>query len=72
MYCSPQAVVTLRRQYRMAAPIMSLSNTLVYRGQLVAGDAAVADARLHLPRPAALDQVNQLPPVLPCGHTLLL
>jgi len=46
---SLQAVVTLRRQYRMAADIMSLSNTLVYSGALLCGSDAVAGGRLQLP-----------------------
>lgn len=50
----PQAVVALRRQYRMAAPIMALPNELVYGGQLRAGSEAVAAARLELPDPGAL------------------
>ncbi|MEW5306154.1 MAG: hypothetical protein WDW36_008641 [Sanguina aurantia] len=45
----PQAVVTLRRQYRMCAAVMSLSNALVYNGALLCGSGEVANARLHLP-----------------------
>lgn len=45
----PQAVVTLRRQYRMAAPIMALSNTLVYNGALMCGSEAVAQRTMQLP-----------------------
>ncbi len=44
-----QAVVTLRRQYRMAAPIMSLSNTLIYSGALQCGSESVATQQLTLP-----------------------
>lgn len=47
--CSLQAVVTLRCQYRMAADIMLLANTLVYNGALQAGNAEVASATMHLP-----------------------
>eukprot|EP00798_Chlamydomonas_sp_ICE-L_P015376 gene15376-21461_t len=45
----PQAVVTLRRQYRMAADIMLLSNRLVYNGVLQCGSDEVAMAKLNLP-----------------------
>jgi hypothetical protein len=45
----PQAVVALESQYRMAAPIMSLANELVYNQQLRCGSAAVAAQRLRLP-----------------------
>ncbi|KAF5826217.1 AAA domain-containing protein [Dunaliella salina] len=44
----PQAIVTLRRQYRMAADIMALSNELVYNGTLLCGSESVARSRLHL------------------------
>ena len=43
-----QAVVALREQYRMAADIMLLANTIVYDGQLRCGAEAVADATLDL------------------------
>ena len=43
-----QAVVALREQYRMAADIMLLANTIVYDGQLRCGAQAVADASLDL------------------------
>ncbi|GLC59371.1 hypothetical protein PLESTB_001479200 [Pleodorina starrii] len=52
----PQAVVTLRSQYRMAADIMALSNSLVYNGRMLCGNDAVAGAALHLPYLAALAQ----------------
>ena len=45
-----QAVVTLRRQYRMNEDIMSLSNALVYSGAMRCGSEQVANARLRLPR----------------------
>lgn len=45
----PQAVVTLKAQHRMCAPIMTLSNELTYDRQLRAATAAVAAARLQLP-----------------------
>ena len=43
-----QTVVILQSQYRMAADIMLLANTIVYRGQLRCGAASVADAMLDL------------------------
>ncbi|GIL70908.1 hypothetical protein Vretifemale_1573, partial [Volvox reticuliferus] len=45
----PQAVVTLRSQYRMAADIMALSNSLVYNGRMLCGSTTVAEATLRLP-----------------------
>jgi DNA replication ATP-dependent helicase Dna2 len=50
---SPQAVVTLRTQYRMAADIMDISNALVYNGGMRCGSDAVARGcmRLSLPDP---------------------
>lgn len=60
-----QAVVALREQYRMAADIMLLANTIVYDGQLKCGAQAVADASLDLqvapsqmPQPAWLLQAS--------------
>ena len=47
----PRAVCRLRRQYRMAADIMAVSNALIYGGQLRCGSEAVASAALHLPQP---------------------
>lgn len=44
-----QAVVTLRAQHRMAAPIMALANAAVYGGALTAASPAVARRRLALP-----------------------
>ncbi|GFR43783.1 hypothetical protein Agub_g4899 [Astrephomene gubernaculifera] len=45
----PQAVVTLRSQYRMAADIMALSNELVYNGRMLCGSDRVATAMINLP-----------------------
>lgn len=45
----PDAVVELRRQYRMCSDIMSLSNELVYGGRLECGTEAVANQELKLP-----------------------
>jgi DNA replication ATP-dependent helicase Dna2 len=44
-----QAVITLRRQYRMAADIMAISNRLIYSGALLCGSQAVAQGRMALP-----------------------
>eukprot|EP00983_Pelagomonas_calceolata_P133675 1161984-Pelagomonas_calceolata.AAC.6 len=49
-----RAIVTLRRQYRMAADIMALSNELVYNGTLLCGSESVAKGRLHLTRWCAM------------------
>ncbi|KXZ52798.1 hypothetical protein GPECTOR_8g185 [Gonium pectorale] len=54
----PQAVVTLRSQYRMAADIMALSNALVYNGRMLCGNELVANATLHLPRLHMLSAVG--------------
>ena len=43
-----QAVVALSMQYRMAADIMLLANTIVYGGQLTCGSEAVAAGSLAL------------------------
>ena len=52
-----QAVVSLREQFRMNTDIMSLSNTLVYSGQLRCGSQAVAEGVLLLPCPPAAGEV---------------
>ncbi|KAK9846251.1 hypothetical protein WJX81_000082 [Elliptochloris bilobata] len=44
----PQAITTLRTQYRMAGSIMNLANHLVYNGQLRCASADVARAVLPL------------------------
>ena len=61
-----QAVVTLRRQYRMNEDIMSLSNALVYSGAMRCGSEQVARARLHLPRYHGLLSVG-----VPGGETVV-
>ena len=43
-----QAAVALSTQYRMAADIMLLANTIVYGGQLTCGSEAVAARSLAL------------------------
>lgn len=68
----PAAVVALRHQYRMNADIMSLSNTLIYEGQLVCGSDAVAKRRLTMPNPNALESLHpiHLSPQIPATTTL--
>jgi DNA replication ATP-dependent helicase Dna2 len=43
----PEAVATLGKQYRMCEDIMSLSNALIYNGQLRCGSEAVAKRMLQ-------------------------
>lgn len=45
----PEAVASLGRQYRMCEDIMSLSNALIYGGQLRCGSSIVARRSLQLP-----------------------
>lgn len=44
----PEAVATLGKQYRMCEDIMSLSNVLIYNGQLRCGNEAVAQRTLSV------------------------
>lgn len=44
----PQAVATLGKQYRMCEDIMSLSNELIYNGQLRCGNDAVAQRTINI------------------------
>lgn len=50
----PDAVAALGRQYRMCEEIMSLSNALIYDGQLRCGNDAVAQRTLEINDPSAL------------------
>lgn len=54
----PQAVVNLATQYRMSEDIMSLSNELIYKGQLKCGTAEIAKQVLHIPDIAGLDKMH--------------
>ncbi|KAI1896982.1 hypothetical protein AGOR_G00100520 [Albula goreensis] len=54
--CHRDAVVQLTVQYRMNSKIMSLSNTLVYGGQLECGSEQTARALLQLPAWGTLEQ----------------
>ena len=58
----PAAVAELRAQYRMAADVMAICNTLVYDGALRCADDGVASAALELPRLASLPPI---PPAQP-------
>ena len=49
-----EAVATLGKQYRMCEDIMSLSNTLIYSGQLRCGNDIVAQRTLQVAEPSAL------------------
>lgn len=52
----PESVVNLAHQYRMCEDIMTLSNTLIYDGQLRCGTEAVRTRQLHIPKMEALRQ----------------
>ncbi|GAA0147626.1 RNA helicase [Lithospermum erythrorhizon] len=43
----PQAISALRSQYRMCAPIMELSNALIYGNRLRCGSSDIANAKLQ-------------------------
>ncbi|KAI6714596.1 hypothetical protein JHW43_002860 [Diplocarpon mali] len=45
----PGSVVNLEHQYRMCEDVMSLSNTLIYDGQLKCGSQEVADSTINIP-----------------------
>lgn len=51
----PEAVATLGRQYRMCEDIMSLSNELIYSGQLKCGTESVANRTLKLTNDSGLE-----------------
>ncbi|KAI4170460.1 MAG: hypothetical protein LQ343_004963 [Gyalolechia ehrenbergii] len=57
----PESVVNLEHQYRMCEDIMTLSNTLIYNGQLKCGNAAVAQRSIRVPRMEALKQHHHTP-----------
>jgi len=54
----PDAVVALGKQYRMCEEIMSLSNALIYSGQLRCGNDAVARRTLSIPSTASLREYH--------------
>lgn len=51
----PGSVVALGRQYRMCEEIMSLSNELIYHGQLRCGNDSVAIRELEIPNHKGLE-----------------
>ena len=54
----PEAVVNLAHQYRMCEDIMTLSNTLIYKGKLRCGTEALRTRKLDVPNIGALHQVH--------------
>lgn len=54
----PESVVSLAHQYRMCEDIMTLSNTIIYQGQLRCGHEALRRRKLHVPSPGALAQFH--------------
>lgn len=56
----PESVVSLKQQYRMSADVMSLSNNLIYDGQLMCGNHQVAQRKLELRVPQGLDLVHEI------------
>ncbi|KAK4198608.1 putative DNA replication ATP-dependent helicase, partial [Triangularia verruculosa] len=52
----PSSVVNLEHQYRMSEDIMTLSNTLIYKGRLKCGTESLRNAELHVPHIEALRQ----------------
>lgn len=61
--CHPEAVATLGKQYRMCEDIMSLSNTLIYNGQLHCGNEEVAQRTLQSVDMSALSIFHTSEPV---------
>ncbi|GAB7363920.1 hypothetical protein MBLNU230_g4483t1 [Neophaeotheca triangularis] len=49
----PHAIAKLAKQYRMCEDVMTLSNELIYSGQLRCGSGPVADRMLQLPQPSS-------------------
>lgn len=57
----PDSVVNLEHQYRMCEEIMTISNTLIYNGQLKCGTEAVAQKSLKVGNFDALDSLHKVP-----------
>ncbi|RYN74001.1 DNA replication ATP-dependent helicase/nuclease [Alternaria tenuissima] len=57
----PQAVVSLKHQYRMCADVMLLSNTFIYSGRLKCGTTTVASRKLALPKSEGLNVYHHKP-----------
>ncbi|KAF6836512.1 DNA replication ATP-dependent helicase Dna2 [Colletotrichum musicola] len=54
----PDSVVNLEHQYRMCEDIMTLSNTLIYKGRLRCGTEQLRLKKLDVPNLAALKQLH--------------
>lgn len=54
----PNSVATLTHQYRMCSDIMELSNNMIYENTLQCGSESVANLRLTIPYPLAIDELN--------------
>lgn len=60
----PASVVNLAHQYRMCEDIMTLSNTLIYNGQLRCGTEKLKTRKLSIPHMEALSQRHYSPLML--------
>lgn len=58
----PSSMVSLTRQYRMNEEIMSLSNSLIYNGQLKCGNEDIANLTLKIPNGINLDFYHSTSP----------
>lgn len=65
----PDSVVNLAHQYRMCEDIMTLSNTLIYEGQLRCGTEALKTRKLHVPNMCGLSQRHYSPSSLARAST---
>ncbi|KAF9876044.1 hypothetical protein CkaCkLH20_06490 [Colletotrichum karsti] len=54
----PESVVNLEHQYRMCEDIMTLSNTLIYKGRLRCGTEQLRSKKLDVPNMNALKQLH--------------
>nr|XP_036587856.1 DNA replication ATP-dependent helicase Dna2 [Colletotrichum truncatum]KAF6798997.1 DNA replication ATP-dependent helicase Dna2 [Colletotrichum truncatum] len=54
----PDSVVNLEHQYRMCEDIMTLSNTLIYKGRLRCGTEQLRFKKLHVPNMNALKHLH--------------
>lgn len=57
----PESVVNLAHQYRMCEDIMTLSNTLIYNGELRCGTEELQKRKTHIPHIKALAQKHYNP-----------
>lgn len=65
----PSSVVYLEHQYRMCEDIMSLSNSLIYKGRLKCGTEAVAKGSMPIPNIAALTKHHHTPSTIAGAKT---